>query len=266
MKMLLAGQDQKSSLDEAAAAFIEMRPRLFGIAYRMLASPAEAEDIVQDTWLRWQSTDRSGIANPAAFLALITTRLSLNAAQSARARRETSIDSWQSVPVDAATDPAAGAERGEALEFALLLLMKKLSPAQRAAYILREAFGYSYAEIAAIIRLSPVNVRQLVSRSRKYLNTSRSESVGTEEHRRLLSAFLDAARQGNVTALEDLFAADVLGRTEGDGRGHGPGGTVRLAPVGDGRQRGSARPARRSSAEREPCLDCGEGPHIAKAS
>ncbi|MFI0454185.1 sigma-70 family RNA polymerase sigma factor [Actinomadura sp. 6N118] len=203
-------QDKTGSLDQAAATFIEVRPRLFGIAYRMLASSAEAEDIVQETWLRWQNTEHSTIANPAAFLALITTRLSINAAQSARARRETYIGPWLHEPIDTSIDPATGAERGEALELALLLLLEKLTPAQRAAYILREAFDYPYEQIAEIIQLSPANVRQLVSRARKHLHTTRREPIDTNEHRRLLSTFLNAAQEGNVTALEDLFAADVV--------------------------------------------------------
>lgn len=208
-------QGGENSLDQAAATFVEVRPRLFGIAYRMLGSPAEAEDIVQETWLRWQNSERSTIANPAAFLALITTRLSINAAQSARVRRETAMGRWLPEPVDAGGDPAAGAERGEAVELALLLLLEKLTPAQRAAYILREAFVYPYEKIAEIIRLSPANVRQLVSRARKHLNITRRGPIDTDEHRRLLSAFLDAAQMGNVTALEDFFAADVVRPTAG---------------------------------------------------
>ncbi|MEW2354670.1 sigma-70 family RNA polymerase sigma factor [Spirillospora sp. NPDC029432] len=203
-------RDQTSSLDQAAAVFTEVRSRLFGIAYRMLASSAEAEDIVQETWLRWQGAERSAVANPAAFLTLITTRLSINAARSARARRETYIGPWLPEPIDTGADPAAGAERGEAVEFALLLLLERLTPAQRAAYILREAFVYPYEQIAEIIQLSPANVRQLVSRARKHLNTDRHEPIDAVEHRRLLATFLDAAQEGNVTALEDLFAADVV--------------------------------------------------------
>ncbi|TDB97054.1 sigma-70 family RNA polymerase sigma factor [Actinomadura sp. 7K534] len=201
----------RTSLDRAAAAFAEVRPRLFGIAYRMLASATEAEDIVQETWLRWQKVDHPSIGNPEAFLALTTTRLSINAAKSARARREIChMGPWLPEPIDTSADPAVGAERGEALELALLLLLEKLTPAQRAAYILREAFVYPYEQIAEIIRLSPANVRQLVSRARKRLHTPRRGSIDTGEHRRLLSTFLTAAQEGNVTALEDFFAADVV--------------------------------------------------------
>jgi DNA-directed RNA polymerase specialized sigma24 family protein len=115
-------------LEEAAAVFMSLRPRLFGIAYRMLSSASEAEDLVQEVWLRWQMYDRSTVVNPAAFLATATTRLAINALQSARVRRETYIGPWLPEPVDTSADPYLGAERGEALEFAALLLMEKLTP------------------------------------------------------------------------------------------------------------------------------------------
>jgi RNA polymerase sigma-70 factor (ECF subfamily) len=206
-----------SGLDQAASAFLELRPRLFGIAYRMLGSVAEAEDILQEVWLRWQKTDRTAVVDPPAFLARTTTRLAINVAQSARARRETYVGPWLPEPVDTSADPAVGAERGEALEFAVLLLLEKLSPTERAAYVLREAFDYPYGEIADILQLSAVNTRQIVSRARKRLSAERREPVDTAEHRRLLEVFLAAARAGDVAALEDLFAADVVSYTDGNG-------------------------------------------------
>jgi RNA polymerase sigma-70 factor (ECF subfamily) len=204
-------------LDQAASAFLQARPRLFGIAYRMLGSVAEAEDILQEVWLRWQKTDRSVVLDPTAFLARTTTRVAINVIQSARARRETYAGPWLPEPVDTSADPVAGAERGEALEFAVLLLMEKLSPTERAAYVLREAFDYPYGEIADILQLSAVNTRQIVSRARKRLSAGRREPVDTAEHRRLLEVFLAAARGGDVEALEDLFAADVVSYTDGGG-------------------------------------------------
>ena len=141
-----------------------MRPRLFGIAYRMLGRAAEAEDIVQDVWVRWQTTDRSVVRDTRAFLATTTTRLAINAIKSARSRRETYMGPSLPEPVDTSADPALGAERSEALEFAVLLLLEKLSPTERAAYVLREAFDYSYREIANILRLEEANTRQLVTR------------------------------------------------------------------------------------------------------
>ncbi|MWA03411.1 sigma-70 family RNA polymerase sigma factor [Actinomadura sp. LD22] len=196
------------TLDQAVAFFTGARPRLFGIAYRMLGSVPEAEDIVQETWLRWQGADRPAIENPAAFLALITTRLAINTATSARSRRETYIGPWLPEPVDTGTDPALEAERGEALEFALLLLLQRLTPTERAAYVLREAFDYPYPQIAEILRLSQANTRQLVSRARKHLTAARRGPIDRAEHRRLVEVFVGAAQSGNTAALEDLFAAD----------------------------------------------------------
>lgn len=206
-----------SDLDEAAAVFAGVRPRLFGIAYRMLGSAVEAEDIVQDAWIRWQGYDRSKVIEPAAFLATTTTRLAINAAQSARVRRESYIGPWLPEPVDTANDPALGAERDDALEIALLHLLEKLSPTQRAAYVLREAFDYPYDEIAEILQLSEANVRQLVSRSHKRLATERRDPVAKGEHRRLLQAFLAAARKGDLSALEELLAEDVVSYSDGGG-------------------------------------------------
>src|ERR1700731_4888931 len=123
--------------DDGLSAFAGARSRLFGIAYRMLGSAAEAEDIVQDVWLRWQATNRSVVESPPAFLATTTTRMCINFSQSAQSRRETYVGPWLPEPVDTSSDPALGAERGEALQFAVLVLMEKLSPTERAAYILR---------------------------------------------------------------------------------------------------------------------------------
>jgi RNA polymerase sigma-70 factor (ECF subfamily) len=118
--------------DDGDCAFATVRPRLFGIASRVLGSPAEAEDVVQEAWLRWQACDRSAVRNPAAFLGTTTTRLALNVAQSARARRETYIGRWLPEPVDTHDDPALGAERSEAIERAVLQLLEKLRPRERA--------------------------------------------------------------------------------------------------------------------------------------
>jgi RNA polymerase sigma factor (sigma-70 family) len=157
-----------------------VRPRLFGIAYRMLGSAAEAEDVVQDVWLRWQSTNRSAVENPPAYLATTTTRLCINLAQSAHTRRETYIGTWLPEPVDTGSDPTVGAERGEALKLAVLMLLEKLSPSERAAYVLREAFDYSYHQIADILQIEEANVRQLVSRARKHIaDGRRTPSVRT---------------------------------------------------------------------------------------
>ena len=204
-------------LDGAARTFTEVRPRLFGIAYRMLGSATEAEDLVQDVWLRWQGYDRDTVHNPAAFLATTTTRLAINELQSARARRETYIGPWLPEPVDTGADPYLGAERGEALEIAVLMLMEKLTAHERAAYVLREAFDYPYAQIADILRSTEPAVRQLVSRARKHVAGERKAPVSEAVQRELLATFLQAARSGDLRALEKLFAADVASVSDGNG-------------------------------------------------
>ncbi|MEV4410799.1 RNA polymerase sigma-70 factor [Catellatospora sp. NPDC049609] len=211
-----------AALEEAASAFASLRPRLFGIAYRMLGSAAEAEDVVQETWLRWQAYDRDTVRDPAAFLATTTARLALNEATSARARRETYIGPWLPEPVDTSADPALGAERGEALEFAIMVLLERLSPTERAAYVLREAFDYPYGQIADIVQAKEDNVRQMVSRARKRVAEQRRDSVRPDEQRRLLTAFLAAAQAGDFDALEQVLASDVVSYSDG-------GGAVRAA-------------------------------------
>jgi RNA polymerase sigma-70 factor (ECF subfamily) len=205
------------ALDQAASVFVSLRPRLFGIAYRMLGSSTEAEDIVQEVWVRWQTTDRTVVMDPSAFLATTTTRLAINVAQSARRRRETYVGPWLPEPVDTSADPEARAERGEALELAVLLLLERLSPTERAAYVLRESFDYPYGQIAAILQLSEANTRQLVSRARKRIAAKRRNPVSSVMHRRLLEAFLAAAKTGDLTALEQLFASDVVSYSDGGG-------------------------------------------------
>ncbi|MFD0743414.1 sigma-70 family RNA polymerase sigma factor [Phytohabitans flavus] len=204
-------------IEEAAAVFMGLRPRLFGIAYRMLSSASEAEDLVQEVWLRWQTTDRAAVLNPAAFLATTTTRLAINALQSARVRRETYIGPWLPEPVDTSADPYLGAERGEALEFAALLLMEKLTPNERAAYVLREAFDYPYSQIADILHLNEPAVRQLVSRARKHMAGERRTPVTAAAQKELLTTFITAARSGDMAALERLFTPEVTSLSDGNG-------------------------------------------------
>ncbi|MFJ9034010.1 RNA polymerase sigma-70 factor [Streptomyces sp. NPDC102274] len=207
----------EGTLDDAVSVFVELRPRLFGIAYRVLGSTVEAEDVVQEVWLRWQKTDRSAVVSPAAFLSTATTRLAINVAQSARVRRETYIGPWLPEPIDTSSDPEAGAQRAEALELALLLVLEKLTPTERAAYVLREAFDYAYADIAGMLQLSLVNVRKIVSRARRHLMAEQRENVDVTEHRRLLEAFVSAARTGDIASLEALLTPDAVSLSDGNG-------------------------------------------------
>ncbi|WP_292719517.1 RNA polymerase sigma-70 factor [Microbacterium sp. 13-71-7] len=208
---------EAEGLEIAAEVFAAQRRRLFGIAYRMVGTVADAEDIVQETWIRWQGTDRASVQEPAAFLTTVATRLSINVLQSARAKRETYIGPWLPEPVNTDDDPALGAERAEALQFAILLTLEKLTPTERAAYILREAFDYPYPRIAEIISSSVVSARQLVSRARSHLASDRQAAVEPGHQRRLLEAFLIAAQKGDAQELEKLFADDVVSYTDGNG-------------------------------------------------
>ncbi|MET8635984.1 RNA polymerase sigma-70 factor [Streptomyces sp. NPDC004096] len=209
--------DDAGTLEQATKDFMAARPRLFGIAYRVLGSVVEAEDIVQEAWLRWQNADRSDIHEPVAFLSTITTRLALNSAQSARTRRESYVGPWLPEPVDTSMDPQLGAERAEALDLAVLHLLEKLNPVERAAYVLREAFNYPYKQIAEMLETSEANTRQLVSRARKHLSAERKEPVSSTAHRRLLEVFLTAAQTGDLAALEQLLTADVISYSDGGG-------------------------------------------------
>lgn len=197
--------------------FEQQRGRLFGIAYRMLGSAQEAEDIVQETWLRWQSADRADVAEPAAYLATIVTRLSLTELDSARVRRETYVGPWLPEPVDTTADPALGAERAEALSLAVLLLLERLSPAERAAYVLHEAFDYTFRQVAELLETSEANARQLGTRARQHIAQKRGAVIDKSERERLLGLFLAAAQSGDVAALEAALAEDVLSLADGGG-------------------------------------------------
>jgi RNA polymerase sigma-70 factor (ECF subfamily) len=192
------------------ASFEAARPRLFGIAYRTLESAADAEDVVQDTWIRWQRTDRNEVRDAAAFLATTTKRLALNVAQSARARRETSTDPWHPEPVDVQADPTLGAERREALALAVGMLMEKLSATERAAYVLREAFDYPYRQISDVLATSEANARQLVTRARLRLASEPRRRASAAEQQRFIDALVDGAQTGDLTTLEQLLAAHVV--------------------------------------------------------
>lgn len=197
---------QTIEYDDGLSAFLDLRHNLFGVAYRMLRSAAEAEDIVQDVWLRWQTTDRSIVLDPPAFLMAMTTRLCINRCKSARSRRETCIGTWFSEPVDPTPDPCMDTERRDALKGAVLILLEKLRPTERAVYVLREAFDYSYRQIAEILQIKETNVRQLLSRARKHIAVRRPAAVNSAERRRFLAVLTDAAQNGDLGRLEGLFA------------------------------------------------------------
>lgn len=160
--------------DESLSTFLKLRPRLLAIARRMLGCAAAAEDIVQDVWLRWQTTDHRVVRDPGAFLATATTRMALNVMQSARSRRETCAGPWLPEPVDASADPREDVERDQALASGVALLNETLSPIERAAFVLREAFEYPYRDIAKALQLAETNARQIVTRARQRVANRRA--------------------------------------------------------------------------------------------
>lgn len=205
----------RAEVAEATAEFESLRSRLFGIAYQTLGGIAEAEDVVQDVWIRWQGADRAQVRDRVAFLVTITTRVSLNAATSARARREISVGAFLPDGDAASTDPAVGAERSEALDVAIELLMERLSPAERAVFVLREAFDYPFRDIAETLELTEANARQIARRARARLAESRRNPVDRAERRGVLCAFLGAARAGDMAGLVDVLAGDRVVRDLG---------------------------------------------------
>jgi RNA polymerase sigma-70 factor (ECF subfamily) len=205
-----------------ADEFETHRPRLFGLAYRMLGSAEEAEDAVQDAYLRFSGADRTGIEYPAAWLAKVVTNLCLTRLTSARARREHYVGTWLPEPVitsDGALGPLESAEQRDAVSMAMLILLERLSPTERAVYVLREAFGYGHREIAGVLDLSEANCRQLYRRAVQRVGEDRSRfEAAPERQEELVVSFLTAARDGDLAGLEKLLTADVVWSSDGGGK------------------------------------------------
>ncbi|URM92088.1 RNA polymerase sigma-70 factor [Streptomyces sp. MRC013] len=206
----------------SAEEFESHRPRLFGLAYRMLGSAAEAEDVVQDAYLRWSRADRDRVDRPGAWLAKVVTNLCLNRLASARARREEYPGPWLPEPVvtaDGVLDPLEAAERRDTVSTALLVLLERLTPTERAVYVLREAFAYSHREIAGVLGVGEANSRQLHRRAAARVAAAEprfSEPDG-RRHRELVESFVAAARDGDLASLERTLAADVVWISDGGG-------------------------------------------------
>ncbi|CAL9636658.1 ECF RNA polymerase sigma factor SigJ [Streptomyces sp. enrichment culture] len=198
------------------------RGRLFGLAYRLLGSADEAEDAVQDAYLRFSGTDRAQIENPGAWLAKVVTNLCLNRLTSAHARREQYAGPWLPEPVgtaDGTLGPLESAEQRDAVSMALLVLLERLTPAERAVYVLREAFGYGHREIAEVLELGEANCRQLYRRAvRRVAAQERRFEPEPERQRELVASFLTAAREGDLGGLEKLLSADVTWWSDGGGK------------------------------------------------
>jgi len=193
---------------------------MFGIAYRMLGSATDADEVLQEAWLRWQAVEHQAVKEPAAFLAKSVTNLCLNQLTSARSRRETYIGEWLPEPIPTNDqDPVDQVAQQESVSYALLLVLEKLTPPERAAYVLREAFAYSHREVGDLIGTTEANARQLHSRARKHVATNqRSDRVDPGKWRLLVERFLAAAQHGDIAGLEKLLAADVVSRSDGGGK------------------------------------------------
>ncbi len=213
------GRDAHTS---RAEEFEQLRPLLFSIAYRILGSVSEAEDAVQETWLRWQASGTSP-ASAKAFLSAVVTRISIDVLRSARLRREQYVGPWFPEPLltDPYQDPERSAELADSLSMAALLLFERLSPLERAVFVLREVFGFSFPEVASAVGRSEAACRQLAVRARRHVNQGRPRFEADRRGREQLAArFFDAFTEGDVDGLRELLAADV--RMVGDGGGKAP--------------------------------------------
>ncbi|KAA1178539.1 sigma-70 family RNA polymerase sigma factor [Rhizobium tropici] len=195
--------------------FSELRPRLVRLAYRMLGSVADAEDIVQDTWLRWLATDRATIRAPAAFLRTIVTRLCLNELKSARRRRESYVGSWLPEPI---FDPDDG-DAADDITLPLMLALERLSPLERAAFLLHDVFGMDFDDVALAIGREAAACRKLASRARAHVSEARPRfAIGREQGLKFATAFFTASRTGDMAALRALLSEDVVVYADGGGK------------------------------------------------
>lgn len=202
------------------AAFDVLRPRLFGIAYRMLGVRADAEDVLQDAWLRWREADHASLQSAEAWLVTVVTRLAIDRLRAARLEREAYVGNWLPEPIVEADEhtPESLAELASDVSVAFLHVLERLGPEERAAFLLRQVFDYDYGEVAEMLGKREPAVRQMVHRAAERVRQERPRfSVPVEKHRELLRKFMAAAQSGQRAAIRALLADDVL--TVGDGGG-----------------------------------------------
>jgi RNA polymerase sigma-70 factor, ECF subfamily len=205
-----------------AEEFEELRPLLFSIAYRILGSVSEAEDAVQETWLRYEASSTQPTSTKA-FLSAVVTRISIDVLRSARLRREKYVGEWLPEPLltDPYEDPERSAELADSLSMAALLLLERLTPLERAVFVLREVFGFGFPEVASAVGRSEAACRQLAVRARRHMDAGRPRfEADRREREELAKRFFDAFREGDVDGLRELLAADV--QLVGDGGGKAP--------------------------------------------
>jgi RNA polymerase sigma-70 factor (ECF subfamily) len=204
----------RASSEDAAAVFDPLRPRLIRVAYRMLGSVAEAEDVVQDAFLRWLDVDRDAVREPEAFLRRVVTRLCLDRLKSVRRERETYVGTWLPEPV-----VESGEEEVDDVTLPLLMALERLSPLERAAFLLHDVFGLDFEEVAATIGRDPAACRQLASRARAHVRADRQRyRVPRERGLEIAEAFFAASRNGEMERLRALLASDVILYADGGGK------------------------------------------------
>ena len=199
-------------------SFVEHRNLLFTVAYEMLGSAADAEDVLQETWLRWAEVDRADVRDDRAYLVRIVTRLALNRMRTNTRRREQYVGPWLPEPLLTTPDVAEDVELADSVSMAMLLVLETLAPTERAVFVLREVFGFGYDEIAAAVDKSEAAVRQVLSRARKHVDERRPRAeVSPPQRDKVLAAFLDAAATGDIQSLMDVLSPDVVLLTDGGG-------------------------------------------------
>jgi RNA polymerase sigma-70 factor, ECF subfamily len=204
----------ESQNEDAALRFAPLRPKLIRVAYRMLGSVAEAEDVVQDAFLRWLATDRNSIREPAAFLQRVVVRLCLDQLKSARSRRETYIGPWLPEPVVEVDD-----DEVDDITLPLMMILERLSPLERAAFLLHDVFGLGFEEVGETIGRAPETCRQLASRARTHVHAARPRfPVEKKQGLQMAAAFFAASRSGDMQQLRTLLAADVTVYSDGGGK------------------------------------------------
>lgn len=216
--------------------FSQYRNLLFSVAYRMLGSVADAEDMLQETFIRWQNSSNEDIRTPRAFLVTIISRLCINHLQSARVQREEYVGQWLPEPLLTGSDPSESAQIGESLSMAFLVLLERLTPLERAVLLLREVFDYEYSEIALTLDHSEASCRQILRRAKRHVEEARPRfNAPLQQREQLLRRFLDAASNGNLDGLEALLSSDVVFHSDGGGKAaavpnlvHGPDHVARV--------------------------------------
>ena len=206
---------------DAVATFNELRPLLFSIAYRMLGTVMDAEDMVQDTFIRWQGCDHARVESPKAWLSTVVTRLCINYLKSARVQREMYVGPWLPEPLvtERGTDPGENAKLSDSLSFAFLVLLESLTPTERAVFVLREVFNYEFADIAPVVEKTEANCRQILARARKSVEERRPRfDASPEDAEQLILQFQHAVVTGDMENLLNLLAKDVVLVSDGGGK------------------------------------------------